>query len=41
MLNIEVIVETQTMRVFENERVIREYSVSTGKNGVGELRDSE
>lgn len=37
----KVIVSQQKMFVYENDKLIREYSVSTGKKGVGEINGSE
>ncbi len=34
-------IPTQTMTVLDNEQEIRRYVISSGKNGVGEQRDSE
>lgn len=41
MIKLEVKISTQTLSVFENDKVIKQYRVSTGKNGVGELFGSE
>lgn len=38
---LEVDIATQTMRVFKQERLIKEYPVSTAKNGPGEYYGSE
>lgn len=40
MLTIEVRIADQAMLVLENSKLIQEYSISTGKNGAGEMRDS-
>ena len=41
MIRIEVHIPTQKLIVFENDKIIREYSVSTAKNGAGEQMGSE
>jgi len=41
MIRIEVDIATQCMRVFKNENVIRDYLISTAKNGPGEVNGSE
>ena len=41
MLKLEVIISEQKLLVFRGEELIREYLVSTAKNGVGELFGSE
>lgn len=41
MFRIEVHIPTQKLVVFENDKIIREYSVSTAKNGAGEQMGSE
>lgn len=38
---IEVDIGKQTLSLFEGDDVIREYSISTARNGPGELMDSE
>jgi len=38
---IEVDISKQTLFLFEGDEVIREYSISTAKNGPGELMNSE
>lgn len=40
-IKLEVVVSQQIMKVFDNDRLIKEYAVSTGKNGVGEMFGSE
>jgi len=39
--HIEINISEQTLKLFESNKVIREYSVSTARNGPGELMDSE
>ena len=39
--HIEVNISKQTLFLFEGDEVIREYSISTARNGPGELMDSE
>jgi hypothetical protein len=39
--HIEINISEQTLKLFESNKVIREYSVSTAKNGPGELMNSE
>lgn len=41
MLKLEVSISGQKMYVLEDGRIRREYLVSTGKNGAGEVRGSE
>ena len=41
MLSLKAIIATQKLIVYENGKPIREYSISTGKNGVGEMFGSE
>lgn len=41
MLCLKVIVSKQQMQIYEEERIIKTYSVSTAKNGVGECYGSE
>ncbi len=41
MLSLKVNVSNQTLQVYKNENKIREYLVSTAKNGVGEIFGSE
>lgn len=41
MIRLEVNIPAQTMRVYENEVLKKEYLVSTAKNGVGEMKGSE
>ncbi len=41
MITIQVDIATQKMIVFENNKPIRDYLISTAKNGVGEIRGSE
>lgn len=41
MKKLEVDITAQIMRVFENDHVLKEYAISTAKNGVGEKRHSE
>ncbi len=38
---IEIDISKQSLSLFEGDDVIREYSISTAKNGPGELMDSE
>ena len=40
-IKLEVVVSRQIMKVFDHDRLIKEYAVSTGKNGVGEMFGSE
>lgn len=40
-MHITVNIPTQTMTVYDNDRIVRRYLVSTGLNGVGELINSE
>lgn len=41
MFKLEIHISTQKMFVYQNEKFIREYSISTAKNGAGETRGSE
>ncbi|MFZ2315525.1 MAG: L,D-transpeptidase [Gammaproteobacteria bacterium] len=41
VIRLEVTVSQQTLSVFDNDKLIKQYSVSTGKNGVGEMFGSE
>lgn len=41
LLTLEVDIATQKMFVFREGKLIREYPVSTGKNGAGEAHNSE
>lgn len=41
MFTIELHISTQKMFVYNNDSLIKEYLVSTAKNGVGELQGSE
>lgn len=41
MMHLEVNVALQKLFVYEGEKVLREYLISTAKNGVGEQRGSE
>jgi L,D-transpeptidase YbiS len=41
VIKLEVCISTQKMYVFNNGRVSREYLISTGKNGAGEIQGSE
>lgn len=41
MMKLEVSVAQQKMRLYENDKLIKEYAVSTAKNGVGEVYGSE
>ena len=41
MKNIKICSETQTLTVFDGGAVVQSYSISTGKNGMGELEGSE
>lgn len=38
---ITIDIEQQTLQLYESNRLLKEYRISTGKNGVGELIDSE
>ncbi|WP_423064103.1 L,D-transpeptidase family protein [Candidiatus Paracoxiella cheracis] len=40
-MHITVNIPAQTMTVYDNDRIVRRYLVSTGLNGVGELINSE
>lgn len=40
-MHITVNIPEQTMTVYDNDRIVRRYLVSTGLNGVGELINSE
>ncbi len=40
-MRIEVSIKDQTLTLFENDKQQKYYSISTGKNGPGELMDSE
>lgn len=41
MYRIEVDIRNQVMTVFENQKAIKSYFISTAKNGPGEMRNSE
>ncbi len=41
MLTLEVSIANQTLRVLDNDTCIKEYPISTAKNGEGEIRNSE
>jgi lipoprotein-anchoring transpeptidase ErfK/SrfK len=41
MIRLEVSIANQTMQVFNADQLIREYQISTAKNGPGELYGSE
>lgn len=41
MMEIKVDIDTQLMTLFQDDKVIKEYLVSTALNGPGELRDTE
>ena len=41
MIKLEVEIATQKMRVFADEKLIKEYLISTAKNGAGEMNGSE
>ncbi len=41
MFTLEVQITSQKMFVFENEKLIHDYLISTAKNGAGEICDSE
>lgn len=41
MINLEVNINLQNMRVFDNKKLIKEYNVSTARNGAGEKQGSE
>ena len=40
MYTLQVDISNQMMTVVRNEKILYEYSISTGKNGAGEKRDS-
>ena len=40
-MHIEVSINNQTLTLFENNKPLKHYSISTAKNGPGELVDSE
>lgn len=40
MITLSIQIASQSMQVFENKKCIREYIISTGKNGSGELINS-
>jgi len=40
-LKITIDIPTQTLKLYDNDRVLKSYSVSTAANGVGEQKDSE
>ncbi len=40
-MRIEVSIKDQTLTLFDEDRQLKHYSISTGKNGPGELMDSE
>jgi L,D-transpeptidase YbiS len=40
-LSLEVQVATQQLFIYDDEQLIETYEISTGKNGVGEMRNSE
>lgn len=41
MIHLQVSIANQTMQVFNADKLIREYQISTAKNGPGELYGSE
>ncbi len=41
MMRVVVNIATQTLQVFANEKLIKTFSVSTAKNGAGEVKGSE
>ncbi len=41
MLQLEVHISKQKMFIFKDQQVVHTYSISTAKNGAGELRDSQ
>jgi len=41
MITIEVHISTQQLFVFENEKLLNQYFISTAKNGAGEIHGSE
>jgi lipoprotein-anchoring transpeptidase ErfK/SrfK len=41
LIALEVDIDKQKMRVFDNDKLIKEYIISTGKKGVGEEAGSE
>ena len=40
-MQIQISIAEQTLKVFDNEKLIKQYSISTAKNGAGEKMDSE
>ena len=40
-MQIQISIAEQTLKVFDNEQLIKQYSISTAKNGAGEMMDSE
>ncbi len=40
-LHIEININEQTLKLFDGNKLVKQYSVSTAKNGTGELLDSE
>lgn len=41
MMKVIISITNQTLQVYENERLVKAYSVSTAKNGAGEMMGSE
>jgi L,D-transpeptidase YbiS len=41
MISLKVIIATQQLLVFDGEKIVKEFLVSTGKNGAGEVFGSE
>lgn len=41
MIRLEVHIQTQKLRAYEMDRLKKEFSISTAKNGVGEVKGSE
>lgn len=40
MLKLDVNIANQTLSVFDDTKLLKQYSISSGKNGVGELKNS-
>jgi L,D-transpeptidase YbiS len=40
-LHIEININEQSLKLFDGDELVKQYSVSTAKNGTGELMDSE
>lgn len=41
MINLHASIQSQLLSVYENNKLIKQYPISTAKNGVGETRGSE